>query len=123
MLELNAQRCASKRDDYDDEIFDLNNYNAAKSSPVFFGRYGHKLGETETIPDGEDSLGSARSSYLPDFDPATTHPATFGYVLLDKKPPIQKEEPVLPDPIQCKLLKTIHVINQLRLVYYHILIN
>ncbi|KAK3734550.1 hypothetical protein QZH41_010399 [Actinostola sp. cb2023] len=101
MLELNAQRCASKREDYDNEIFDVNNYNAAKSSPVFFGRYGHRLGETETVSDGDDGSGSTRSSYLPDFDPATTHPATYGYVLLNKKPPVNKELPVLPDPKQC----------------------
>jgi hypothetical protein len=98
MLELNALRCTSKREDYDYEMFNENSYDAAKSSPVFVGRYGHKLGEIEDADDG----GSTRSSLLPEFDPSTTHPATYGYVLLDRKPPVTKEEPILPNPKKCK---------------------
>lgn len=99
MLELNALRFTSKKEDFEGEMFDEKSYDAAKCSPVFVGRYGHKLGDTDQeFDDG----GSTRSSLLPDYDPATTHPATYGYVLLDKKPPVTKEEPVLPNPRECE---------------------
>ncbi|XP_032233090.2 IQ domain-containing protein K [Nematostella vectensis] len=102
MLELNAQRYVSKRDDFDDEITREENYNAAKSSPVFVGRYGHKLTDSsgDAVMDGDDGF-STRSSFLPDFDASTTHPAAYGYVLLDKKPPVVKEATPLPNPKEC----------------------
>lgn len=105
MLELNALRY-SKKEEFEGEMFDEKSYDAAKCSPVFVGRYGHKLGDSEEFDDG----GSTRSSLLPDYDPATTHPATYGYVLLDKKPPVTKEEPVLPNPKECKLISCKHLI-------------
>ncbi|XP_031551687.1 IQ domain-containing protein K-like [Actinia tenebrosa] len=97
MLELNALRYSSKKEVFEGEMFDGKSYDASKCSPVFVGRYGHKLGDAEDF----DDVGSTRSSLLPDYDPATTHPATYGYVLLDKKPPVTKEEPILPNPKEC----------------------
>lgn len=103
MLELNAARVSSKRDYSEEEQLSVGSYDAAKNSPVFFGRYGHKLSESVTeIREGDDGA-STRSSMLPEFDPSIHHPATFGYVLLDRKPaPPKQESPPLPDPKECK---------------------
>lgn len=99
MLELNATRVSSKRDYSEEEQLSIGSYDAAKSSPVFFGRYGHKLSESVAeIREGDDGA-STRSSMFPEFDPSFSHPAAFGYVLLDRKPvPPKQESPPLPDP-------------------------
>lgn len=103
MLELHAARNSSKRDYSEEEQLSVgSSYDAAKSSPVFFGRYGHKLSDSVAeIREGEDGM-STRSSLYPEFDPSINHPATFGYVLLDRKPaPRKQESPPLPDPKEC----------------------
>jgi len=103
MLELHAARNSSKRDYSEEEQLSVgSSYDAAKSSPVFFGRYGHKLSDSVgEIREREDGA-STRSSLYPEFDPSVNHPATFGYVLLDRKPaPPKQESPPLPDPKEC----------------------
>lgn len=106
MLELNATRVSSKRDYSEEEQLSIGSYDAAKSSPVFFGRYGHKLSESVAeIREGDDGA-STRSSMFPEFDPSFSHPAAFGYVLLDRKPvPPKQESPPLPDPRESKTTK------------------
>ena len=105
MLELNAARNSSKRDYSEEEQLSVgSSYDAAKSSPVFFGRYGHKLSDSVAeIREGEDGT-STRSSMFPEFDSSINHPATFGYILLDRKPaaPPKQESPPLPDPKECE---------------------
>ena len=104
MLELNAMRLSSKRDYSEEEQLSVGSYDAAKSSPVFFGRYGHKLSESVAEVREVDDGASTRSSIFPEFDPSVNHPATFGYVLLDRKPaPPKQESPPSPDPKECKL--------------------
>ena len=106
MLELHAARNSSKRDYSEEEQLSVgSSYDAAKSSPVFFGRYGHKVSDSVAeIREGEDGM-STRSSLYPEFDPSINHPATFGYVLLDRKPaPPKQESPPLPDPKECELI-------------------
>ena len=106
MFELHATRNSSKRDYSENEQLSVgSSYDAAKSSPVFFGRYGHKLSDSVAeIREGEDGM-STRSSQYPEFDPSINHPATFGYVLLDRKPaPPKQESPPLPDPKECELI-------------------
>ncbi|XP_068672681.1 IQ domain-containing protein K-like [Montipora foliosa] len=103
MLELNATRISSKRGYSEEEQLSVGSYDASKSSPVFFGRYGHKLSESAAeVHDGDDGA-STRSSVVQEFDPAVNHPATFGYVLLDRKPaPSKQDSPPLPDPKECR---------------------
>ena len=114
MLELNATRVSSKRDYSEEEQLSIGSYDAAKSSPVFFGRYGHKLSESVAeIREGDDGT-STRSSMFPEFDPSFSHPAAFGYVLLDRKPvPPKQESPPLPDPRESKTTK-------LKYIFYNI---
>lgn len=114
MLELNATRVSSKRDYSEEEQLSIGSYDAAKSSPVFFGRYGHKLSESVAeIREGNDGA-STRSSMFPEFDPSFSHPAAFGYVLLDRKPvPPKQESPPLPDPRESKTTK-------LKYIFYNI---
>lgn len=104
MLELNAARNSSKRDYSEEEQLSVgSSYDAAKSSPVFFGRYGQKLSDSVAeIREGEDGT-STRSSMFPEFDASINHPATFGYVLLDRKPvaPPKQESVPLPHPKEC----------------------
>lgn len=105
MLELNAARNSSKRDYSEEEQLSVgSSYDAAKSSPVFFGRYGQKLSDSVAeIREGEDGT-STRSSMFPEFDASINHPATFGYVLLDRKPvaPPKQESVPLPHPKECE---------------------
>ena len=108
MLELNAMREESKRGDLNYEQYDtaVGEFDAAKNSPVFYGRYGHKIATVESVTElqeGDDGV-STRSSFVPEFDPATVHPAMYGYVLLDRKPPVPaKDLPPLPNPKECKM--------------------
>ena len=108
MLELNAMREESKRGDLNYEQYDttVGEFDAAKNSPVFYGRYGHKIATVESVTElqeGDDGI-STRSSFVPEFDPATVHPAMYGYVLLDRKPPVPaKDLPSLPNPKECKM--------------------
>ena len=120
MLELHAARNSSKRDYSEEEQLSIgSSYDAAKSSPVFLGRYGHKLSDSVAeIREGEDGM-STRSSLYPEFDPAINHPATFGYVLLDRKPaPPKQESPPLPDPKECELI-LYNVTDVITVVHFH----
>ena len=125
MLELNAMRNGSKKDELEDDM-SMENYDAAKMTPVFYGRYGHRISESVCENrEGDDGM-STRSSVLADFDPSTTHPAVYGYVLLDKKPVFPKEEVApLPPAKECKCVKTalnfnteLPIINVNQLVSY-----
>ena len=103
MLELNAARLSSKRDYSEEEGLSVGSFDASKSSPVFFGRYGHKLSESVAEVLESDDGASTKSSVFPEFDPSVNHPATFGHVLLDRKPaPPKQESPTLPHPKECK---------------------
>lgn len=112
MLELNAMRDESRRGDFEDEGLDYDSsvgeFDASKSSPVFYGRYGHKILTVDSVTETQDLEDgvSTRSSFVPEFDPATSHPALYGYVLLDRKPPAPaKDPPQLPNPKECKAEK------------------
>ncbi|XP_074638130.1 IQ domain-containing protein K-like [Acropora palmata] len=102
MLELNAARSSTKRGNSEEEGLSVGSFDASKSSPVFFGRYGHKLSESAAeVHEGDDGA-STRSSVFLEFDPSVNHPATFGHVLLDRKPaPPKQESPPLPHPKEC----------------------
>ena len=103
MLELNAARSSTKRGNSEEEGLSVGSFDASKSSPVFFGRYGHKLSESAAeVHEGDDDA-STRSSVFLEFDPSVNHPATFGHVLLDRKPaPPKQESPPPPHPKECK---------------------
>ena len=110
MLELNAMRDDSRRGETEDGHFECDTatgeFDIAKSSPIFYGRYGQKItvGSIADTQNGDDGL-STRSSFVPDFDPAVSHPALCGYVLLDRRPPAPvKDLPHLPNPKECKIL-------------------
>ena len=66
----------------------LENYDPAKHNPVFYGKMHYK------IPELDDDI-------LDDADPATSHPAAVGHVLLDKPP-----KPTTPPPAPLPDLKT-----------------
>ncbi|PAA76043.1 hypothetical protein BOX15_Mlig034415g3, partial [Macrostomum lignano] len=67
-----AQSASTTKSDYDPK----------KHTPVFYGKLHHQL------PCNDGSL---------DFDPAVSHPATFGFALLDR-PPQPPPEPPCPPP-------------------------
>ena len=107
MLELNAARSGSKKDELEDSM-SVDNFDAAKMSPVFYGRYGQRISDSVCENREGDDGTSTRSSVLPEFDPSVMHPALYGYVLLDKKPTIPREAPALPPPKECKLVAAVH---------------
>ena len=103
------------------EEIPMDEYDASVLTPVFFGRFPRRIDEilhSDSVHMSSDSqmhLNLIKSTQsleatdsLLEYDPAVIHPATFGYVLLDKKHVLQEEEEEeilkpLPDPLKCKL--------------------
>ena len=100
------------------ENISLDTYDASKSTPVFYGWFPRRISEISGADN--DHLSSASQMQLnwsnmekenskkvdtiPEFDAALVHPATFGYVLLDKKPVEEQEveyKTPIPDPLKC----------------------
>lgn len=117
MVENNASRVTDSHSGLYEEI-PMDDFDPALLTPVFFGRFPRRINDTldtdavhlssdsqthiNFMKSGEKSEGM---NSLLEYDPAVVHPATFGYVLLDKKPVVQKEKKhikPLPDPKECE---------------------
>jgi len=113
MLEINSDtQTKPQQNSY--ESISLNEFDASKLTPVFYGRFPRKITEVLSTDDKHMSSASAmklnmekentQSDNVSKFDAAMAHPATFGYILLDKKPVIEQNlecEIPIPDPLKC----------------------
>ncbi|CAB3986040.1 IQ domain-containing K-like [Paramuricea clavata] len=100
------------------ENISLDDYDASKLTPVFYGWFPRKMSEILVTDNDHISSGSQmklnwanmenenseKSDNVCEFDAAIAHPATFGYILLDKKPVVEENvecEIPIPDPLKC----------------------
>ena len=100
------------------ECVSLHDYDASKLTPVFYGWFPRKI--TEILNTDNEHISGAsqiqlnwanmdketteKSDHASEFDTAIVHPATFGYILLDKKPVIEENvecEIPIPNPLKC----------------------
>ncbi|XP_028395109.1 IQ domain-containing protein K-like [Dendronephthya gigantea] len=96
----------------------LNDYDSAKSTPVFYGSFPRRIteisgGDNEHMSNASqmrlnlanmDEENCDKKETVSKFDAAIAHPATFGYVLLDKVPVVEESvkcECPTPDPLKC----------------------
>jgi hypothetical protein len=114
MLELNTDTQTKPQQNIYEDI-SLDEYDASKLTPVFYGWFPRKITEVLGTDDGHMSSASSlkinmekentgKSDNVSVFDAAMAHPATFGYVLLDKKPVVEENiecEVPIPDPLKC----------------------
>ena len=114
MFEINTDtQTKPQQNNY--ESISLDEFDASKLTPVFYGRFPRKITEVSSTDDKHMSSASAmklnmegenseNSDNVSKFDAAMAHPGTFGYVLLDKKPVIEQSleyETPIPDPLKC----------------------
>ena len=114
MLEINSD-AQTKPQQNNYESISLDEFDASKLTPVFYGWFPRKITEVLNTDDKHMSSASAmklnmekenteKSENVFKFDAAMVHPATFGYILLDKKPVIEQNlecEIPIPDSLKC----------------------
>ena len=118
MLEINTDTETKPQQNHYEAI-SLDDYDASKLSPVFYGWFPRKISEI-LVTDNEHTSSASqmqlncanmeeenegKSSSISEFDAAVAHPATFGYILLDKKPVVEvnvENKTPIPEPLKCK---------------------
>ena len=97
----------------------LDDYDVSKFNPVYYGWFPRRISEILRTDSAHMSSASQlqlnwlekedekpeKKDSAAEFDAAVVHPATFGYVLLEKRPVteenVERVQP-LPDPKTCK---------------------
>ena len=118
MSEINTDTNTKPQQNHYENI-SLGDYDASKQTPVFYGWFPRKISEilctdNEHISSASQmQLNCARMekdneekrSGISEFNAAVAHPATFGYILLDKKPVVEvkvEDETPIPEALKCK---------------------
>ena len=118
MSEINTDTNTKPQQNHYENI-SLDDYDASKQTPVFYGWFPRKISEilctdNEHISSASQmQLNCARMekdneekrSVISEFNAAVAHPAIFGYILLDKKPVVEvkvEDEIPIPEALKCK---------------------